>query len=146
MSGIGPLLTNPLSILRDPAQYPGLFLALLVVFAFVTLSLIAIARRNSRRLGAGKDKSTPTPDAVRARKILDKILAALSHGGHPKNHRATLEQFATLLESRDVRVDHPALQMAFASYQQIRFGQKSLNAERHKRLLVGLEAAQDLPD
>lgn len=145
VSGLSPLLDDPLSILRNPLRHPGPFLFLLGVFAFVTLSLVALVKRGATGDKDAKGGNKPTPDTVKARQLLENILAGLSKHGHSKNHRATLEQFTTILEFRDVEVDLPVLRLAFDSYQQIRFGQKELAGERHDNLIAGLDTVRALP-
>ncbi len=144
IDGLTPLLEDPLAVLRDPMRYPGLFLCLLGIFAFATLSLVAVVMRGARSQRQVSSVHKPTPDAVRARQLLDNILTALARQGYPKHHRATLEQFGSVLQHREADVDLQALQQAFDSYQEVRFGRKTLRGERHDRLLAGLDTARAL--
>lgn len=146
LTGLSPLLNDPLASLRDPMRYPGPFLFLLAVFTFVTVSLITLVKRGTRLPSKYRGGSKSTPDTLRARQLLDKILTVLSRNGHPKDHHTTLEQFTTLLEHRRISVDLPALQLAFDSYQQVRFGRKHLTNERHDLLLAGLQTARAVQD
>ncbi|MEE2888331.1 MAG: transglutaminase domain-containing protein [Planctomycetota bacterium] len=143
-TGLSLLLSNPLASLRDPMRHLGPLLFLLVVFTLVTVSLITVVKRGSHSPKENRGVNKPTPDALRARQLLDKILAVLSRNGHPKKSHATLEQYSGLLEHRQIDADLPALRLAFDSYQQVRFGQKSLTNERQGSLLAGLETARTL--
>ena len=70
---------------------------------------------------------------------------ALSRNGYPKNHRIPLEEFLGLLSSQQTNLDLPVLRLAFDSYQQVRFGHKNLDAERHNHLISGLSTAKIPP-
>jgi hypothetical protein len=80
----------------------------------------------------------PPPVARSARRLLARLLQALTAAGHPRRGR-TLEAFARAL-AREQRLE-PAVADAFLAYQQVRFGGRAFDGEHERRLRVGIEAA-----
>ena len=137
-----PFLSDPLAVLSNPLDNPGAFFFLIAVFLSLTGCLALLLVRRKRKLRGAAAETKPTPDAMKARQILERILSILAKHGFPKNHRFTLEQFLAALAQNEEELDVDRLALAFESYQQIRFGAKDLSGERHKNLMNGLEAAR----
>jgi hypothetical protein len=120
---------SPLLRLRELLLSPWLALALLLA----VLAGPSLLPRRRRRLPA-------LPREVRpARALLDRILAELHQRGLPRPSGQTLEQYALALPQ-----SAPALAAAFAAYQEVRFGNRPLDAGREERLHKGLAAARTL--
>ncbi len=129
--------------LRDPLANLGAFLMLAFVLLGLTIGLIVFATRRSRRTPPRAAQERPTPDSVRARRMLDQILRALAKCGHPKHHRTTLEQYHGYLLSEN-SLDHAVLAGAFRAYQDVRFGAKHLDDDREELLAAGIAIAKDV--
>jgi hypothetical protein len=120
---------SPLLRLREWLLSPWLALGLLLA----VLAGPSLLPRRRQRLPA-------LPREVRpARALLDRILAELHQRGLPRPSGQTLEQYATALPQ-----SAPALAAAFAAYQEVRFGNRPLDAGREERLRNGLAAARAL--
>jgi hypothetical protein len=130
-----------LASLSDPLANPGAFMLATFVLVCLTIGfLVLVARRSHRPTRRAFER--PTPDSVRARRLLDQILAALAQYGQPKHQRATLEQYARALRG-DKDLDVPVLAQAFRAYQDVRFGAKHLDDGREGQLSAGLANAKD---
>ncbi|MEO6593703.1 MAG: transglutaminase domain-containing protein [Planctomycetota bacterium] len=86
--------------------------------------------------------STP-PTARTARRLLVRILRALSSAGHLRGHRQTLELFARDLAQQQRLL--PEVQAAFAAYQEVRFGGRPFDRERERILAQAVDAASSMP-
>jgi hypothetical protein len=145
LNSLSPLFSQPWNTLRNPLQHPGPFLFLLGIFSALALCVVALVKRSLAHRGRLRGSGKPSPDTLQARALLDSILMALSRNGYPKNHRITLEEFLDLLSSQQTNLDLPVLRLAFDSYQQVRFGHKNLDTERHNHLISGLSTAKHPP-
>lgn len=109
----------------------------LLALLLAMLSTLAPSRRR-------RPAATALPDRARtARRWLLRIQKELAARGAPRGPQQTLEEYATQLQRRCGAL--PALQLAFAAYQQVRFGGRALDAEREAALRRGLESALQLP-
>lgn len=142
LDSLSPLLSQPLKTLASPLQHPGPFLFLLAIFSVLTLCLVLLVKRSLNHHERFQNRYKPSADSQQARALLDNILMALSRNGYPKNQQITLEQFLDLLSSQQTHLDLPVLRLAFDSYQQVRFGHKSLDTARHDHLVSGLSSAK----
>jgi transglutaminase-like putative cysteine protease len=130
-----------LASLSDPLANPGaLMLATFVLVCLTIGFLVLVARRSHRPTRRAFER--PTHDSIRARRVLDQILAALAQYGQPKHQRATLEQYARALRG-DKDLNVPILAQAFRAYQDVRFGAKHLDDEREGQLSAGLVNAKE---
>lgn len=78
-----------------------------------------------------------------ARRELLRLLAELARRGHPRSARTTLEEYATWLRARGV--GDPELHAAFSTYQEIRFGGRSLDADRLAVFARAVAAVRRIP-
>jgi transglutaminase-like putative cysteine protease len=141
-SGGGPFASTCfLAGLSDPLANPGAFMVLTFVFICLTFGILLLALRRTDST-ARRSSPRPTPDSIRARRLLDQILAGLAKCGMPKRHRATLEQYLGALDA-EADVDVPVFADAFQAYQDVRFGAKHLDDEREDRLTMAVAAAKD---
>ena len=145
LTGFMPFLDEPLAILGNPLEHPGAFLSLTGLFLAITIGIVMLVVRRRRLVTSGPNKERKTPDCIRVRRLLDQILKILARRGHPKNHRATLEQYLGNLRYYEVDIDLPALAHAFHAYQEVRFGGMRLDEARDSRLAAGLATAEELP-
>ena len=76
--------------------------------------------------------------------MLDQILQVLAKCGHPKHHRATLEQYLGYLRGEE-SLEHGVMAGAFRAYQDVRFGAKQLDEDRAESLAAGIAVAKDVP-
>lgn len=109
----------------------------LLALALAVLSTLLPGRRRA----AAK---TAMPANVRAaRRLLLRVLRELAARGLPRRRQQTLEAYeAWLLQTAGPQ---PALQRAFAAYQQVRFGDRPLDADREGLLQKAFDAARALP-
>jgi len=129
--------------LRDPLANLGAFLTLAFVLLGLTIGLIVLATRRSRQASPRASQERPTPDAVRARRMLDQILRVLAKCGHPKHQRSTLEQYHGYLLG-EKSLDHAVLAGAFRAYQDVRFGAKNLDDDREESLAAGIAVTRGM--
>ena len=132
---------DPQSSLLDPTvQAVTDFLSKSWVWAIalaVALLLAITPRRQPRR------PQPPEPVFARhARRSLAKLLRALAAAGHVRKRGQTLELFAGELAQLD-RLQ-PDVRAAFATYQEVRFGGRAFDDERHRRMEQGIQAANEL--
>ena len=88
--------------------------------------------------------AVPAPVVDRtARRLLARLLQALSAAGHRRSRGATLESFAHELRRLGRLPD--AVADGFLAYQEVRFGDQPLTTPRQQRLLAAIEATVALP-
>ena len=80
--------------LSNPLANPGAFLVLTFLFVATSLGLLFyLLRRAKAEQDASGSSRKPSPDAARARRMLEQILGALEKNGLGKNPQLTLEQY-----------------------------------------------------
>lgn len=103
----------------------------------IALLLAVLPRRPRQR------PQPPEPPFVRhARRALLQLLRALADAGHTRARGQTLELFAAELARRD-RLP-PEVKDAFATYQEVRFGGRPFDDQRHERMQRAVRAALSL--